>query len=145
LTVVVDAGPLVAALNRRDRAHSLSLALLGGLGRDALIPEPVLVEVDYLVRERVGTVPARAFLSAVVSGEHAVQYTSPGLLRRATEIDTQFADLNLGLTDACVMAVAERERLPVLTYDFEHFRATRPERGFWRLVIDERQYEEATS
>lgn len=36
--------------------------------------------------------------------------------------------------------MAERHELPILTFDFEHFRATRPERGFWQLVIDEARY-----
>ena len=38
------------------------------------------------------------------------------------------------------MAVAERDDLPILTFDFEHFRATRPRRGFWQLVVDEARY-----
>ncbi len=38
------------------------------------------------------------------------------------------------------MAIAERHRLPVLTFDFAHFRATRPESGHWRLVVDESRY-----
>lgn len=39
------------------------------------------------------------------------------------------------------MALAETERAPILTFDFADFRATRPLRGgFWRLVIDERQF-----
>jgi hypothetical protein len=39
------------------------------------------------------------------------------------------------------MATAERGDLPVLTFDFEHFHATRPAQGFWRLVIDEHRYQ----
>jgi predicted nucleic acid-binding protein len=42
--------------------------------------------------------------------------------------------------DASVMAIAERHELPVLTFDFAHFRATRPEGGHWRLVVDESRY-----
>ena len=42
------------------------------------------------------------------------------------------------------MAYAERHHLPVLTFDFEDFRATRPAKGHWRLVIDEARYVEAT-
>jgi hypothetical protein len=42
------------------------------------------------------------------------------------------------------MALAERRRLPILTFDFEHFRATRPARGYWRLIVDENRYAEAT-
>jgi hypothetical protein len=55
------------------------------------------------------------------------------LLRRAVEIDARFADLDLGLTDATVMALAERHDYPILTFDFEHFRAAAPPHGYWRL------------
>jgi len=42
------------------------------------------------------------------------------------------------------MALAEEQDLPILTFDFEHVRATRPRRGYWQLVVDERRYREAT-
>jgi uncharacterized protein len=112
------------------------------LGRDLLVPEPVIVEVDQLLRSRVGGHVARLFLEALVAGEHSVISISPALLRRAVELDTRFADLELGYTDAAVMAVAERDDMPVLTFDFEHFRATRPAQGFWKLVIDEHRYQQ---
>jgi uncharacterized protein len=115
------------------------------LGRDLLVPEPVIVEVDQLLRSRVGARAARLFLEAVADGEHVIVNLSPALLRRAVEIDATFADLGLGYTDAAVMAVAERDRLPVLTFDFEHFRATRPTHGFWELVVDEHRYQQHVS
>ncbi|MBI4472939.1 MAG: hypothetical protein HY646_09740 [Acidobacteria bacterium] len=64
------------------------------------------------------------------------------LLRRATEFDARYASLNLGFTDAAIMAYAERHGLPILTFDFEHIRATRPSRGYWSLVVDEGRYRE---
>lgn len=145
MRVVADTGPLVAAANRRDRAHVIAAALVIELGRDLVIPEPVLVEVDHLVRRHVGAAVARSLLASIVSAAFGVHFSSPGLLRRAVEIDAQYADLDLGYADATVMALAERENLPVLTFDFEHFRATRPEGGFWRLLVDEHQYAEATA
>jgi predicted nucleic acid-binding protein len=101
----------------------------------------VIVEVDQLLRSRVGSRAARLFLQAIAAGEHTAVSLSPRLLRRAVEIDAVFADLQLGYTDGAVMAAAERDGLPVLTFDFEHFRATRPASGFWRLVIDEHRYQ----
>jgi uncharacterized protein len=123
---VADTGPLVAAANRRDRAHALAAALVTELGRGLLVPEPVIAEVDQLLRSRVGSRSARLFLEAIAAGEHTVVFGS--------------ADLQLGYTDAAVMAIAEREDLPVLTFDFGHFRAARPAHGYWRLVIDEHRY-----
>jgi uncharacterized protein len=144
LRVVADTGPLVAAANRRDRAHRLSAALVTELGRDLLVPDPVLVEVDQLLRARVSTHAARLFLHSVAIAEHTVVFLSPGLLRRAVEIDARFADLNLGLADTAVMAFAERHDLPILTFDFAHFRAATPPGGHWRLIVDEARYADAT-
>jgi hypothetical protein len=106
------------------------------------VPEPVIVEVDQLLRSRVGPHAARLFLEALAAGEHLVVNLSPALLRRAVEIDGTFADLELGYTDAAVMAIAERDRRPVLTFDFAHFRSTRPAQGFWQLVVDEHRYQQ---
>jgi len=142
--VIADTGPIVAAANARDEAHDLAAALVTELGRDLTIPDPVIVEVDHLLRARVGSNAARAFLAALRDGEHQVGYLTPALLGRACEIDERFADLDLGFADASVMAFAERHRAPILTFDFEHFRATKPVRGFWRLVVDEQRYADAT-
>ena len=50
----------------------------------------------------------------------------------------------VGLVDASVMAYAGRHELPILTFDFEDFRAAPPEAGYWQLVVDESGYVEAT-
>lgn len=110
------------------------------LGRDLLVPDPVIVEVDQLLRSRTGPHAARLFLAALAAGEHTAVHLTPWLLRRAVELDAVFADLDLGYADTAVMAVAERHRLPVLTFDFAPFRATHPAQGHWQLVIDEHRY-----
>jgi predicted nucleic acid-binding protein len=142
--VVADTGPLVAATNTNDRAHRLAAALVSELGRELIIPDLVLVEVDQLLRARVSKIAALAFLAAMCAREHEVAFLSQGLLVRAVEIDSRFSDLDLGLVDASVMAYAERHELPILTFDFEDFRAAPAESGYWRLVVDESRYAEAT-
>jgi uncharacterized protein len=137
---VADTAPLVAAADRRDRAHSLARSIVVGLGRRLVVPDTVAVEVDHFVRTRLRAEAARRFVRALADGELSVAYLTPGLLRRAAEIDEQYADLGLGLVDASVMAIAERHDLPILTFDFEHFRATRPAEGHWRLVVDEETF-----
>jgi predicted nucleic acid-binding protein len=127
----------------RDEAHGLAAVLVTSLGRDVVVLDVVAVEVDHLLRGRVGSVAARSFLASLVSGEHTADFLTPALLRRADELDRGWEDLDLGLVDGAVMAYAERHDLPVLTFDFPHFRATRPVGGHWRLVVDERRYREA--
>jgi predicted nucleic acid-binding protein len=143
--VVADTGPLVAAANERDEAHELAAALVTELGNDLVVLGPVIVEADHLLRGRIGPHAARMFLGALVAGEHETAFLTPALLRRAVAFDERYADLDLGITDGAVMAFAERHAAPVLTFDFEHFRATRPRRGYWRLVVDEARYEEAVN
>lgn len=143
MRVLADTGPLVAAANRRDRAHALSAALVTQLGRELVVLDPVVVEVDQLLRGRVSRRAAMAFLEALAAGEHRVDWMTPGLLRRAVQIDRRYEDLDLGFVDAAVMAYAARHDLPILTFDFDHFRAAPPEEGYWRLVVDEHRYREA--
>ena len=143
MRAVADTGPLLAAAYRDDPVHDLASALVAALGRDLIVLDAVMVEADHLLRARVGPHAARSLLSALVSGEHTTAFLSPGLLHDAAEIDTRFADLGLGLVDSSVMAYAERHDLPILTFDFEHFRAAPPRRGYWRLVVDEARYSDA--
>lgn len=142
MKVLADTGPLVAAANSRDEAHDLAAALVTELGRDLVVLDPVIVETDHLLRSRVGAHAARLFLEALIEGEHRVAFLTPALLRRAVELDARYADLDLGVADTAIMAYAERHHLPILTFDFEHFRATQPSRGYWRLVVDEARYRE---
>ncbi|MDP8957629.1 MAG: hypothetical protein M3N51_00155 [Actinomycetota bacterium] len=134
----------MAAVNWGDRAHGLASALLTGLGRDLVVPEPVLVEADRLLRAKVSR--GGGGLAPFGHGQRrALPWLPlPGLFRRAVQIDAHFADLDLGLVDSSIMAYAERHDLPILTFDFEDFRAAPPEGGSWRLVVDERRYAEAT-
>ncbi len=140
MIVVADTGPLLAAADRRDPAHDLAASLIVALGRDLLVPTPVINEVDHLLRARVGSRSARLFLDALATGAHRVGYLTAELLRRATGIDAQHADLDLGFADCCVMAIAEREDASILTFDFADFRAVPSRRGSWPLVVDESRY-----
>lgn len=144
MIVVADTGPLVAAAHTRDEANALAAELLTNLGSDLIVLDTVATETDHLMRSRVGAHAGRAFLASLTSGQLKRGELTQPLLRRAAELDARYADLDLGLADASVMAYAEHHRLPILTFDFEHFRATRPARGYWKLVIDETRYRAET-
>jgi predicted nucleic acid-binding protein len=130
-------------VNKREESHPLAAQLLAHLRRNAVIPAPVLVEADHLLRSRISNRTARRFLKAIAGGEREVAYLTPGLLRRAVELDNQYADLNLGFVDTCVMAIAERHELPILTFDFTDFRATQSATGPWPLLLGEDAFQRA--
>lgn len=138
---LIDTGPLLAAIDSNDAAHAIAAPLVATLRRGAVIPIPVLVEFDHLASKRVGHWATRSFLKATARGEREISYMSDEVMRRAVEFDSKYADLNLGLVDSCVMAIAERHDLPILTFDFRDFRATKSAAGPWRLAIDENVYQ----
>lgn len=143
MRVLVDSGPLIAAIDQGDSAHRMAAPLMAKLRRRAIVPTPVLVEVDHILSNRAGRSAARKFLRATAGGTHEIAYLSAGLIRRAVELDDQYADLNLGFVDTCVMAIAERHRLPILTFDFTDFRATQSATGPWPLLIGEDSFRRA--
>lgn len=140
--LVVDTGPIVAAVDRSDRAHRVAIALFGAWeGGDLLVADSVVAEVDMLLRARVAGDAARAFLTDVAEGAFRRVSPTRGLCERALEYDRRYAALDLGIVDATVMALAEAQRARVLSFDFRDFGATRPLRGgFWRLAIDEGRF-----
>lgn len=142
--IVADTGPLLSAANVRDPAHALAAAVVTDLGRDLIVLDSVATEADHLMRARIGSHAGRAFLRSLARGQHRRGELTQPLLERAVEIDARYEDLDLGITDASIMAYAEHHRLPVFTFDFEHFRATRPARGYWKLIIDEERYRNET-
>ena len=96
------------------------------------------------MRRRAGPTAARTFLQDLASGVHRRVPLTDALFRRAVEIDARHAALGLGLVDAAVMALAESEDAPVLTFDFAHFRAApRGDGRPWELLVDEAVYARA--
>lgn len=136
--IIADTGPLVAAADTRDRAHDLARSLVLGAGTDLLVSDPIVAEIEWLLWSRGGAGSARAFLASLVTGRPRRAPLTVDQFARAVEIDRSYADLDLGLADASVMALAEAERAPILTFDFTHFRATTDRDGRpWQLVIEE--------
>jgi hypothetical protein len=50
-----DTAPLLVAANLADRADGLARTLVTALGRDVIVLDTMLVEVDHLLRSPVGS------------------------------------------------------------------------------------------
>lgn len=81
----------------------------------------VLAETEFLVRSRLGPTAGDAFLDQVLDGAVLREPVDSSDLARARKIISKFSDQDFGLTDATLMAVAERLKAPVLTLDRRHF------------------------
>lgn len=125
--ILVDTGPLVAAGDLDARIHHACVDALSQASPPRLVPGPVIAEVCYLLAREVGTGAEAAFLRSFRTGFLTPVDLRPEDLERAAELVERYADLPLGGTDACVVALAERYGVTqVATIDVRHFHVVRP-------------------
>jgi uncharacterized protein len=126
--IVVDTGVLFALADRRDAHHASCVQWLVGTRPPLVVPTPVIAETCYLIGRHLGAEAEASFLDALVPGQAFVlgEILASDVARMA-ELVRQYADLPLGGTDACVIAVAERLRVSeIATVDRRHFTVVRP-------------------
>jgi predicted nucleic acid-binding protein len=125
--VLVDAGPLVALLDRADARHEACVAALKVL-RDPLVTVwPAFTEAMYLLGQ---SWPAQkalwSRLETTALGLAPLDETDAPRMRELME---KYRDLPMDLADAALVRVAERESLTeVFTLDRKHFSTYRPGR-----------------
>ena len=131
--VLVDAGPLVAIVDRGDTHHARCVEALQGLREPLMTVWPAVTEAMFLVRE---SWPAQAaLLEMLESGAVGLLPLDEDDVPRMTELMAKYRDLPMDLADAALVRVAERERLRhVFTLDQRDFRVYRPA-GLGRLSL----------
>lgn len=72
MTLLVDAGPLVALADPAEPHRREILELLVSEPGEVIIPAPTIAEVDYLLGQRFGQPARRAFLNGLAAGRFAV-------------------------------------------------------------------------
>jgi uncharacterized protein len=127
VALVLDTGPIVAALNAGDPDHERCAGLLTGCQEDLVIPALVLVEVDYWLRKLGGAQAWQGLVEDIAGGSYRLEPLLDADLVRAAELEASYRSLRLGLVDASVIAVCERlNESKVATLDRRHFTVVRP-------------------
>ncbi|CAN5198895.1 hypothetical protein BH23ACT9_BH23ACT9_00450 [soil metagenome] len=127
MTLIVDAGPLVAAAIRTDRHNASCKALLAGASRPLIVPQLVVAEVAYLLADRLGPRAETAFVAAIAAGELEIEPVAADEWSRIHELVDRYEDLPLGVTDASVVVLAERLGLTtVASLDHRHLGVVQP-------------------
>jgi uncharacterized protein len=131
--VLVDAGPLVALLDRSDPDHDSCREALSSITDSLATVWPVLTEAMYLLR---GYPPAQeALWEMIEAGAMELLPLGPDDFPRMKELMRKYRDLPMDLADAALVRVAERERLRrIFTFDRRDFQIYRPSR-IGRFVI----------
>ncbi len=126
--IIADTGGLLRALARTtDNKPSFpeyETALTSA--SSVIVPALVLAEVDYFLRDQRAAM--RKLIAEIFDPGTRYEYElpRPSDLVRALELDAKFKDLNLGLVDGMVAALAERREVyRVLTTDRRDFSALR--------------------
>lgn len=126
MTLILDTGPIVAALNADDPDHARCAALLADAD-DLLIPSPILVEVDYWLIKLGGTQVWVDFVADIGRGAYRLAHPTGADLARAAELESAYEDLDLGVVDASIIALCERlDQTALATLDRRHFSVVRP-------------------
>lgn len=118
----MDTSGLLALLDAGEAKHELTRRALQQRAERRVTTDWVLAELDYLILHRLGTAAEQRFLALVLQGAVAREPVSDADLRKAQSILTHYADQELGLTDATLLAVGERlEATAIVTLDHRHF------------------------
>lgn len=127
MSLVLDTGPVLAALDADDADHRACARLLADADEPLVVPAGILVEVEYWCRRRLGATAWRTFADDLADGAYRLVSLDPEGVRRAAQLTEEYADLDLGYVDASVVVTCELLREPkVATLDHRHFTVVRP-------------------
>ena len=125
MPILLDTGFIYALADLDDSWHARATAYLRKAREVLLAPAPVLPEVAYLLRERLGPAAEREFVLSLSAGEMEVESLTQADYRRCAALLERYPQV--GFVDASVIAVAERLRLrAIATTDRRHFAMVRP-------------------
>ena len=125
--LLVDAGPLFAYVDRRDRFHDETLDVFERHAGPLLVPIMVVAEVMHLVATRLGTEPEVRLLADFAAGTLIAEPVAASDWLRIGQLVGRYHELRLGTVDASVVAAAERLAIDtIVTLDRRHFSVVRP-------------------
>lgn len=120
--MLVDTGPLVALLDRRDKFHDWATAQLAGREAPLWTCEPVLTEAVHLLRHIHGE---QALLELVRRGLVTTQFRLDDEVARVAKLMARYDNVPMSLADACLVRMAEQHAdssIMTLDSDFRIYR-----------------------
>jgi predicted nucleic acid-binding protein len=127
--LIVDTSVIYALLDRADRAHGMVARWYREADPELVTTPLILAEVDHLAGTRAGLPARAAWRRDLAAGAYLVEWWGTAA-REAAEIAETYADLDIGLADASLVALAARlGTVEIATLDQRHFRPVRPLTG----------------
>lgn len=123
--ILIDAGPLTAAIDRGDPEHQRCAEALRRLPKPLTTTWPAFTEAMHLLGDAAGW-RARSALSELVSCGVLVLHDLDGdMIKRMVELMGKYQDLPMDLADASLVALAEARgvsQIVTLDSDFRVYR-----------------------
>lgn len=141
MALIADSGGIYARYDSSDRNHRAVRQAVETESGPLILPPPVLGEINYLLQVRIGIDAGIRLLEGVEIGALAVEPFTRHDAARCRALLAKYRELDLGLADASVIAIAERLGVRrILTVDERDFRAVRSKDGeaFVLVLWDER-------
>jgi predicted nucleic acid-binding protein len=114
--VIVDAGPLVALLDRRERHHAWAHQQFKLIESPAITCESVITEAYYLVRE--SDRATEALMQLLLRGHLTFLFRLADELPAIERLLKRYASVPMSLADACLVRMSEQfAESPILTLD----------------------------
>lgn len=127
--IVIDTSVVLAFMDRRDANHEPVRKWMQRQEQELATTPLVVAELDHLVSRQGGPGAARALRADLDSGAYLVDWW-PTALHETLTIAKRHESMELGLTDASLLALAGRLRTTdIATLDERHFRALKPPSG----------------
>jgi predicted nucleic acid-binding protein len=122
-SVIVDTGPLVALLNRRERHHAWAAQTMDSIEPPIFTCEAVLSEACFLLQDINGG--SDAVMELVARGIVRSDFRIMAEVDAVRALIKKFATVPMSLADACVVRMTELEQKSIvltLDSDFKVYR-----------------------
>lgn len=113
---ILDTGPLVALLNRREKNHEWVKARLREVRAPLLTCEPVMTEAAFLLRRIDGA--SRALMALLARSALRIAFRLEEEHEHVALMMAKYADVPMSLADACLVRMSETIRAArIMTFD----------------------------
>ncbi len=135
--LIGDSGAVYAFYDGDDQYHNAAREIINANVGEIILPDLILVEIDYLLGHFLGVQAELDFLQDVINGVYRLHRVNAVILQQCHNLLGQYWDLKLGLADAAVMTLAgELGIYRILTVDERDFRAVKLKKPLTLLPAD---------
>src|SRR6266516_4441973 len=125
--LIADTSALFAAMTDTHPQGEAIRRQIASTTTAPVVSPLVLAELDYLVATRIGAKASLTVIDELTSGAYDVADIAVNDVKAARSVIARYLDLNLGLTDAVNVVLADRYGTDaILTLDQRHFRTVAP-------------------